>query len=62
MFSDSQAILFVGKKLRIILPVTKIFTNDFFYQPNFMPTFFSDKVIGKISNHQELGIYMKNNF
>ena len=40
MFSGSQAKKFVGKKSRIILPVTKFFTEDFFYRRNFMPTFF----------------------
>ena len=45
MFSDSQAKKFVGKKWRIILPLTKLSTDDFFYQRNFMPTFVSsDKV------------------
>ena len=40
MFSDSQAKEFVGKKWRIILPVTKFFTDDFFYRWNFLSTFF----------------------
>ena len=40
MFSDSQANKIVGKKWRIILQVAKCFSEDFFYQRNFMPTFF----------------------
>ena len=40
MFSDSQAKKFVGKRWRIILPVTKFFIDDLFCQRNFMPTFF----------------------
>ena len=31
MFSDSQAKKFVGKKSQTILPVTKFFTDGFFY-------------------------------
>ena len=31
---------FVGKKWRIILPVTNFFTDDIFYRQNFIPTFF----------------------
>ena len=45
LFSDSQAKKFFGKKWRIILPVTKYFTDDFFYRQNFMPTFFTDDVV-----------------
>ena len=40
MFSDSQAKKFVGKRWRIILPVTKFFIDDLFCQRNFMLTFF----------------------
>ena len=40
MLSDNQAKNFVGKKWRIALPVTKFFTNNLFYQRNFMPTSF----------------------
>ena len=40
MFSDNQAKKFVGKKWGIALLVTKFFTNNLFYQRNFMLTFF----------------------
>ena len=40
MFSDSEAKKLFGKKWRIILLVTKFFTEYFFYWQNFMKTFF----------------------
>ena len=40
MFLDSLAKKYVGKKWRIIFPVTKFFADFFFYRRNFMPPFF----------------------
>ena len=49
MFSDSQAKKFVGKKSQTIFPVTKFFTDGFFFLTKFYVNFFSsDKVFAKV--------------
>ena len=47
MFSDSQVKRIIGKKWRIILPVTKLFTDDFFTDEIYADFISSDKVYRK---------------